>query len=151
MTTMPRTLRKIIFIVGVVMLAQGQSAVPQTAAPVLLARAVRFALGHGSADEARRLIQQSRENASKKAIATALVAIYEGKDDDARRALTPLVQGDAADDDALIELGLIEVRHGKQAEGNVWLQRVIASQSDLDTDGFLRLARAAEGLPSRNR
>ena len=150
MTTMPRTFRKIIFIVGVVMLAQAQSAVPQTAAPVLLARAVRSALGHGSADEARRLIQQSRENASKKAIATALVAIYEGKDDDARRALTPLVQGDAADDDALIELGLIEVRHGKQAEGNVWLQRVIASQSDLDTDGFLRLARAAEATGDIN-
>ncbi len=132
-------------------LAQAQTPAAQTPAPpVPLARAVRFALGHGSVDEARRLVQQSREAATKKTIAAAIIAIYEGKDDDARRALTPLVQRDAADDDALIELGLIEVRHGKQDAGDMLLQRVIASQTDLDTDGFLRLARAAEATGDVN-
>ncbi|TAK17039.1 MAG: hypothetical protein EPO35_04085 [Acidobacteria bacterium] len=132
-------------------LAQAQSPAPQTAAaPVPLARAVRFALGHGNADEARRLVQQSRETANKKAVATALIAIYEGKDDDARRALTPLTVGETSDDDALVELGLIEIRHGRKDEGEALLQRVISSQSDLDTDGFLRLARAADATGDVN-
>lgn len=144
-----------LFAAGSALLAQAQTQkpdpAPQTAAPPApLARAVRFALGHGSVDEARRLIQVSKDNANKKAVATALVAIYEGKDDDARRALTPLTQGAATDDDALVELGLIEWRHGKQAEADVLLQRVIASQSDLDTDGFLRLARAADATGDVN-
>ncbi len=159
MTTIKRTLEMAtkritlaglgVIVAGVAILAQAQSAAPQPP-PAPLVRAVRFALGHGSADEARRLIQQSRANANKKAIATAVVAIYEGKDEDARRALTPLTHGESADDDALVELGLIEMRHGRHDEGNTLLQRVISSQADLDTDGFLRLARAAEATGDIN-
>lgn len=158
MTTMTRTFHRVsvkvtlaglgVLVAGVAILGQAQSAAPAPAAP--LVRAVRFAIGHGTVDEARRLITQSREAVSKKAIATALVSIYEGKDDEARRALTPLVHGETADDDALVELGLLEVRHGRQAEGAALLQRVIASQNDLDTDGFLRLARAAEAIGDVN-
>jgi tetratricopeptide (TPR) repeat protein len=131
--------------------AQKPPAQQQADTPAVpLARAVRFALGHGSVDEARRVIQASKESANKKAVGSALVAIYEGKDDEARRLLTPLTQATGADDDALVELGLIEARHGKQAEADALLQRVISSQADLDTDGFLRLARAADATGDVN-
>lgn len=113
----------------------------ESAAP--LARAVRFAIGHGNVDEARRLVQQSRESAGKKTVGTALIAIYEGKDEEAERLLAPLAQGDPADDDAVIELGLIASRRGRTDESAKLLQRIVDSQADLDTDGFLRLARAA--------
>jgi hypothetical protein len=53
----------------------------EAAAPAPLARAVRVALGHANLDEARRVVQASRESAAKKAVAAALIAIYEGKDD----------------------------------------------------------------------
>jgi tetratricopeptide (TPR) repeat protein len=127
---------------------QAQAAAPAPAMP--LARAVRLALGHGSVDDARRAIQQSRESVGKKAIGTALVAIYEGKDDEARAALVPLTQGTAADDDAVVELGLLERRHGRVEASDALLQRVIGSQADLDSDGFLRLARAADALGDVN-
>ena len=88
-----------LLVAGSVLLAQAQkppaAAAPQTdAPPVPLARAVRFALGHGNADEARRLIQVSKDNAAKKAVATSLVAIYEGKDEDARhnRSDNPVIE-----------------------------------------------------------
>lgn len=149
MKKMTRTLQTVFFVASVAMVAQAQSAAPQPA-PAPLARAVRFALGHASVDEARRVITQSREAANKKTVATALVAIYEGKDDEARRALTPLTQAEGADDDALVELGLLEMRHGRQTEANALLERVVNSQNDLDTDGFLRLARAAEATGDLN-
>lgn len=121
------------------LLAQAAPAQP----PAPLARAVRAALGHGNLDEARRLVQASREPAAKKAVAGALVAIYEGKDDEARRALLPLSTGDAADDDAVLELGLLELRHGRKDAGTELLDKVLQSSKDMDTDGFLLMARAA--------
>lgn len=108
-----------------------------------IVRSVRTALGHGNADEARRLVQQARDTAQKKAVATALIAIYEGKDDEAKRALDPLAAGDAADDDAMLELGLLELRHGRKDAGTALLNRVMQSGKDPDTDGFLLMARAA--------
>jgi tetratricopeptide (TPR) repeat protein len=169
-TKTARTLRNIaagallaalsLFVTSDVLSAQKPRTAPQkpdpaavaeaTAAPVPLARAVRFALGHGNVDEARRLVQVSKEPANKKTVATALVAIYEGKDEDAIRALTPLTEGASADDEAILELGLLEERHGKATEADALLQRIIASQSDLDTDGFLRLARAADATGDVN-
>jgi tetratricopeptide (TPR) repeat protein len=65
-------------------------------------------------------------------------------------APAPLALAEGADDDAVLELGLIEMRHGRHAEGKALLERVISSQSDLDTDGFLRLARAAEATGDLN-
>ena len=124
---------------------RGQGAAP--AAPSApLARLVRSALGHGNLDEARRVVQQSREAAGKKSIATALIAIYEGKDDDAKRALGPLAAGDSADDDAVLELGLLELRHGRKDAGTALLNRVVQSSKDMDTDGFLLMARASAAM-----
>ena len=113
------------------------------AATIPIARAVRMALGHGNDDEARRLITASRDAAAKKTVATALVAIYEGKDDDAKRALEPLTTGDSADADALLELGLLELRHGRKDSATDLLTRVGQATTDPDTDGFLLMARAA--------
>jgi tetratricopeptide (TPR) repeat protein len=115
-------------------------------APAPLARSVRLQLGRANVDEARRQIQASRESAAKKAIATALVAIYEGKDEDARKLLEPLSQGDAADDDAVLELGLIEMRRGRKDAGGKLLSKIIDLQSDRDTDGFMLVARAATAM-----
>lgn len=135
---------------GGTLLAQQRPPAQAVPAPVAasmpLARAVRTALGHGSVDEARRLIVASREAAGKKAVATALVAIYEGKDDEAKRALEPLITGDAADTDALIELGLLELRHGRKEPATELLARVAQATNDPDTDAFLLMARAAAAV-----
>lgn len=128
--------------------AQGsaaQGAAP-AAAPSPIARSVRAALAHGNTDEARRLVQASRDAAAKKTVATALINIYEGKDDDAKRALDPLAAGDSADDDAVLELGLLELRHGRKDTGTALLNRVTQSSKDMDTDGFLLMARASAAL-----
>lgn len=117
---------------------------PAAAAP--LARMVRMALGHGDADAARRVLQASRESAPKKAVAAALIAIYEGKDDAAARALEPLSKGDAADIDAVLELGLIELRHGRKDAGAELLTRVTQASTDMDADAFLLMARAAAAM-----
>jgi len=131
---------------GARVMAQNPPARPPAAAPMPLARAVRVALGHGNVDEARRIVQQSRDAAPKKTVATALIAIYEGKDDEAKRALAPLATGDAADDDAVLELGLIERRHGRKDVATELLTRVTQSSKDMDTDGFLLMARAASAM-----
>lgn len=115
-------------------------------APTSAVRAVRVALGHANVDEARRAVQASRESAARKAIATALIAIYEGKDDEARAALTPLASGDNADDDAVLELGLLEQRHGRKDAATELLTRAAQISRDLDTDGFLIMARASAAL-----
>jgi len=48
--------------------AQNAPARPAASAPVPVARGVRIALGHGNVDEARRVVQQSRDAATKKAL-----------------------------------------------------------------------------------
>lgn len=125
-------------------LAAQASSTPAAAVP--LTRAVRIALGHANVEAARRVIQQSREAAPKKTVATALVNIYEGKDDEARRVLAPLSIGDAADDDAVLELGLLELRHGRKDVATELLTRVTQASKDMDTDGFLLMARAAAAM-----
>jgi Tfp pilus assembly protein PilF len=142
-----RKLWSVTALIGVALAAAVATPHGQAAqAPVPLARAVRTALGHGNLDEAKRLVQQSRDAGPRKTVAGALVAIYEGKLDEARAALAPL----ATDDDAVLELGLLELGRGRTAEGEALLRRIIDSQSDLDTDGFLRLARAADALGEIN-
>lgn len=151
MTRMTRLVLRGVLALGLLAGAGGegvsaQNAPPQTVVSVPLARAVRIALGRGNLDEARRVLQVSRESAPKKAVASALIAIYEGKDDDAKRALMPLSIGGAADDDAVLELGLLELRHGRKDAATELLTRVTQSSKDMDTDGFLLMARAAAAM-----
>ncbi len=127
-------------------LAQNAPAQAPASAAMPLARTVRTALGHGNVEEARRLVQQTRETGPKKIVATALIAIYEGKDDEARAALWPLATGDGADDDAVLEVGLIELRHGRKDSATELLTRIVQSSRDVDTDGFLLQARAAAAM-----
>ena len=119
---------------------QAQAAPPAAASVV---SAVRTALGRGNPDDAKRAVQASRDSAARKSVASALIAIYEGKDDDAKRTLTPLVSGESADDDAMLELGLLELRHGRKDAATDLLTRATQSSKDLDTDGFLLMARAS--------
>ena len=131
---------------GEQLLAQNTPAQARASAPAPLARQVRTALGHGCVDDARLAVQRSRETGPKRIVATALIAIYEGKDDDAKSTLWPLSTGDAADEDAVLELGLIEMRHGRKDAATELLTRVVQSAKDMDTDGFLLMARAAAAM-----
>lgn len=114
--------------------------------PTSVVLAVRMALGHANVEEARRLIQTSRDVAARKTVASALIAIFEGKDDEARAALTPLAAGENADDDAVLELGLLEQRHGRKDAATELLTRATQISKDVDTDGFLVMARASAAL-----
>ncbi len=107
-----------------------------------LVRQVRTALGHGNPDEARRLASGTMGSADSRALASALVDIYQGKDDDARMKLTPLAQANPLGD-AAVELGLIEVRRGQRDEGRRRLDAAASNRALNAPDDYFRLARAA--------
>ena len=78
-----------------------------------LVRHVRRALGRGAADRARTLATSVTAPAEVTAVSLALVELFEGKDTEARARLTPLADvGDSAD--AVLELGLLDIRQGKR-------------------------------------
>ena len=62
-------------------LATAQTPDAQAAALDGSVRAVRTLLAHGAVDEARKLVDKAGTPPRAKAIGTALVAIYEGRDD----------------------------------------------------------------------
>lgn len=103
---------------------------------------VRVALGRGQAAEARKLVESAPANASGRELAGALVDVFEGRDDAARKTLEPLARttplGDAA-----VELGLLELRHGRRDEGWKILEPIVANRNFSNEDDYFRLARAA--------
>jgi tetratricopeptide (TPR) repeat protein len=120
-----------------------QPEVPVTADT--LVRHVRLALGRGAVDRARTLASSTEAPADVKAVAVALVEIFEGKVADARGRLTPLVaSGDRAD--ALLELGLLDMREGKRDSGLSRLTLMVEQTSDMTPENTFRLARAAYAL-----
>ena len=112
--------------------------------PDSLVRQVRTALGHGNLAEARRLAAAGTTPKSSVDLATALVDIYEGKDDHARELLAPLAQANPLGD-AAVELGLLEVRRGQRDEGRRRLDRIASNRTLVSPDDYFRLARAARG------
>ena len=111
--------------------------------PDPLVQQVRTALGHANLAEARRLVG-SAAGAASHDLAAALVAVYEGKDDDARTLLTPLARANALGD-AAVELGLLELRHGRRTEGMELLNPAASLRNFADPEDYYRLARAARG------
>ena len=107
-------------------------------------QAVRLAIGRGQLDEARKLAQ-APPTAAGRDMATALIDIFEGKDEDARGKLTPLAQVNPFGDAAL-ELGLLELRHGQRAQGKRRLDPIAAVRTFSGPDDYFRLARAARGI-----
>jgi cellulose synthase operon protein C len=103
---------------------------------------VRTALGHGKIDDARRLVESSSGAAASREFATALIEIFEGKDDAAKVRLTPLAMAQGQSDAAL-ELGLLELRHGRRDAAHHWLDPIVNNRVFNGEDDYLRLARAA--------
>ena len=102
---------------------------------------VRVAIGHGNIPEARKLAEAIPAGAGRD-LGSALVDIFEGKDDAARAKLEPLAQVNRGGDAAL-ELGLLELRHGQRAEGARRLEPLVSNRSFSGPDDYFRLARAA--------
>jgi predicted Zn-dependent protease len=131
-----------------VLLAAGVSAVAQTGrqagAPDQLVQQVRVALGHGQVAEARRLADSSTAAAASKDLASALVDVFEGKDAQARTKLEPLART-APLGDAAVELGLLDLRHGRRDEGFKMLDVIASNRTFAGPEDYYRLARAARG------
>jgi len=110
-----------------------------------LVRHVRLSLGRGALDRARTLATATEAPPDVKAVALALVEIFEGKVVEARRRLTPLVEsGDRAD--ALLELGLLDLREGTRASGLARLTMMVQQGGDMTPEHTFRMARAAYAL-----
>jgi len=127
------------------------TAPPQTNVPLPLYLQVRTALGHGALEQARALVAgAASQPAASRDLAAALVDIYEGKDDAAKEKLSPLAVANPTSEAAL-ELGLLEMRHGRRAIGRPMLERIWrdgqqrANQQpqSMRADDYFRLARAA--------
>jgi len=120
----------------------GRGATPQSEAGQI--QQVRIALGHGQVAEARRLAG-SIPGAAGRDLGTALVDIFEGKDDDARPKLEPLARVNVVGDAAL-ELGLLEIRRGQRDQGWKRLDPIAAVRTFAGPDDYFRVARAARGI-----
>lgn len=105
---------------------------------------VRVALGHGQVAEARRLAE-AVGSAAGKDLASALVDLFEGKDDSARAKLEPLARVNAGGDAAL-ELGLLEMRRGQRQDGFRRLDPLASVRKFGGPEDYYRLARAAHGI-----
>jgi tetratricopeptide (TPR) repeat protein len=121
-------------------------------APDTIVKDVRTALGHGAVADARRLADGSTAPAASKAFASALIDIFEGKDEEARVRLAPLSTGNPQGEAAL-ELGLLHMRHGRRDEARQLLNPISDSLYNryhqgqvLNDDDYYRLARAALAL-----
>lgn len=118
---------------------------PVSARQDTLVRQVRTAIGHANLAEARRLVTGATAPKPSVDLATALVDIYEGKDDHARELLMPLSKANPLGD-AAVELGLLELRHGRRDEGRQILDQIASPQRQFAAqEDYYRLARAAGG------
>jgi len=105
---------------------------------------VRQALGRGAVPRARTLAGSTDAPADVRDVAIALVDLFEGKTTDARARLEPLA--DAGEPDALLELGLLDLREGRRVEGRRLLDRLLQQRSDMTPQNTFRMARAAHAL-----
>lgn len=119
----------------------GRGAAPTEAAQI---QQVRVAIGHGQIAEARRLAA-AIPGAAGRDMASALVDVFEGKDDEARVKLEPLARVNPAGDAAL-ELGLLELRHGQRDQAWQRLNAIASVRTFAGPDDYYRLARAARGI-----
>ena len=128
--------------VATIPIALAAQANPGRGASANLVQEVRTALGRGQTEEARRAIEASQAAANAKDLATALVDMFEGRDDQARTRLQALVERKAGPD-ATLELGLLEMRRGRRQEGERLLAPLVANRTFNGPDDYYRLARAA--------
>jgi tetratricopeptide (TPR) repeat protein len=108
----------------------------------LLISQVRTALGRGRAADARSAVETATAPPIAKEFATALIEIFEGKDDAARARLQPLADR-GNNPDATLELALIHMRTGRRADAERMLAPLVAVRTFNGPDDYFRLARAA--------
>jgi tetratricopeptide (TPR) repeat protein len=108
----------------------------------LLISQVRTALGRGRAADARSAVDTATAPPIAKEFATALIEIFEGKDDAARTRLQPLADR-GNNPDATLELALIHMRTGRRADAERMLAPLVAVRTFNGPDDYFRLARAA--------
>jgi tetratricopeptide (TPR) repeat protein len=134
-----------VFIVAVTLLLASapapQAQASRTASDPLVLQ-VRVALGRGQVTEARQLADNAPASAAGKDLARAMVDVYQGRDDSARRLLEPLAKANALGD-AAVEFGLLELRHGRRDEGWRILEPIVSNRTFNGPDDYFRLARAA--------
>jgi tetratricopeptide (TPR) repeat protein len=106
---------------------------------------VRVDIGHGDLDAARRVAYGTTGTPGDRALAQALIDMFEGKAEDARAKLTPLANA-APVGEAALELGLLDVREGHVDEGRRRLDPIAAVRTFRSADDYFRLARAARGI-----
>ncbi len=112
--------------------------------PVGVVRAVQVALGHGDVEGAKRIAETGQGDAAAHGLARAIVALFEGRDADARALLAPLAAANPLGD-ASLELGVLDLRTGKRADAQARLYRLASVRTFASPDDYVRLARAAEG------
>ncbi len=123
--------------------SQGTQEEPPTADT--LVRHVRRSLGRGALDRARAAATATAAPPEVKAVSLALIELYEGRDAQARTRLAPLV--DAGDmGDALLELGLLDMRQGKRDDGRAKLGKLMQQSYDMTPESTFRMARAAQAI-----
>jgi len=142
MSTRTLTVVAVVLLAGGVRADQGAAAL---AAPAGLVADVRTALAHGSAAEAQRLVDTSREPATAKEFAAALVEIAQGKDDQASGRLAKLA-APAPIGDAALELSLVDMRHGRRVEARQRFAAIENAKVLRTTGDYVRIAKAGEML-----
>lgn len=150
---MEHSLRRVLLLTAMVCLSLvsapsatpwGQSADAPATAETLVAH-VRQALGRGAVARARVLATSTDAPADVRDVAVALVDLFEGKTTEARTRLEPLAESGASAD-ALLELGLLDLRVGRRAAGRQLLGRLLQQRSDMTPQNTFRMARAAHAL-----
>jgi Flp pilus assembly protein TadD len=132
-------------IVGLGAMVRADQGAPTLASPSGLVADVRTALAHGSAEEATRLVDASREPAGAKELATALVEMYQGRDELAGPRLTKLAEA-APIGDAALELALLDMHHGRRAEARQRFTAIENAKVLRTTGDYVRIAKAGEML-----
>lgn len=124
-------------------LSQAQSSRPALSPGEALLRQVRTALGHGQVNDAHTIASGTSGTPASRELGMALVDMYRGDDVSARRRLLATIVDGVVGREAILELGLLEMRHGERGQAMLRLQPLV-NQASLNTpDEYFRLARAA--------
>jgi tetratricopeptide (TPR) repeat protein len=126
-------------------LAVGSIGAQDRPAPLDVVQQVRLDLGHGDLDAARRAAYSATGDPADRDLAQALVALFEGKQAEARARLESLAAAQPLGE-AAVELGWLDVRTGRVAEGRRRLDPIAAVRTFNSPDDYYRLARAARGI-----
>ncbi len=124
-------------------LSQAQSNRPAGSPAEAQIRQVRTALGRGQVNDAQTIASGTAGTPASRELGMALVEVYRGDDVAARRRLLQTINDGGVGREAILQLALLEMRHGERGQARLRLQPIV-NQASLNTpDEFFLLARAA--------